>query len=119
MGGVVRKYEEVSNGLKITRSKWEQTSSIKAMAYDSLNAGYNTFNTVSTRLWKSLPMFGKDIKQIEQDTVNLLMKGANQGNEHDAYKNIMDIRKECERITCSPFPKNPEQSLGIQELVIK
>ena len=60
--GKVKKYEEERNGLKVMRSEWVETKQIKAMAYDSQNAGYNTFNTVSVRLWKAMPMFGSDIK---------------------------------------------------------
>lgn len=51
--------------------------------------------------------------------MSLLRKGADKGNGDDQYKNIIEIRKDCERITCAPFPKDPGQSLGIQELVLK
>jgi starch phosphorylase len=101
MEGKVLKTEHEQNGLKISRSQWIDTKQIRAMAYDSQNAGYNTFNTVSVRLWTALPTFGE--KQQSEDQ----------------YKNIIDTRKECEKITCAPYPKDPGQSLRIQELVIK
>ena len=41
---------------------WVDTKQIKAMAYDSQNAGYNTFNTISVRLWTAMPIFGSDIR---------------------------------------------------------
>lgn len=78
------------------------TKLIRAMAYDSQNAGYNTFNTVSVRLWTAFPTFDQKIDP------NL-----------DQYKNIIETRKECEKITCAPYPKDPGQSVRIQELVIK
>ena len=37
---------------------------MRAMAYDSQTAGYNTFNTVSVRLWTALPIFGNEAKKI-------------------------------------------------------
>tara|TARA_B110000285_G_scaffold143698_1_gene160538 strand:- start:1881 stop:2066 length:186 start_codon:yes stop_codon:yes gene_type:complete len=36
---------------------------MRAMAYDSQTAGYNTFNTVSVRLWTALPIFGNENKK--------------------------------------------------------
>lgn len=45
---------------------------IRAMAYDSQNAGYNTFNTVSVRLWSALPIFGIDYKENQTDIINQL-----------------------------------------------
>jgi glycogen phosphorylase len=103
MMGKVVKVEHEQNGLKVVRSQWVDTQQIRAMAYDSQNAGYNTFNTVSTRLWTALPIFGE-----------------NQSNQSmDQYKNIIETRKDCEKITCAPYPKDPGQSLRIQELVLK
>ena len=103
MMGKVVKVEHEQNGLKVVRSQWVDTQQIRAMAYDSQNAGYNTFNTVSTRLWTALPIFGE-----------------NQTNQSmDQYKNIIETRKDCEKITCAPYPKDPGQSLRIQELVLK
>ena len=61
MGGKVVKVEQERNGLKVTRSQWVDTNQMRAMAYDSQNAGYNTFNTVSVRLWTALPTFGEKI----------------------------------------------------------
>ena len=46
--------------------------------------------------------------------------GENQTNQSmDQYKNIIETRKDCEKITCAPYPKDPGQSLRIQELVLK
>lgn len=58
--GHVIKKEEVKNGMKIYRSTWIGGKTIKAAAYDSQSAGYNTFNTVSVRLWNALPIFTSD-----------------------------------------------------------
>lgn len=62
LGGQVIKEEVEVNGLKILQSKWIGGTIVKAMAYDSQNAGYNTFNTVSVRLWNAVPIFGMDSK---------------------------------------------------------
>lgn len=40
-------------------------------------------------------------------------------SEYDHYRNIIEIRKECEKITCAPYQKDPSQSAKIQELVLK
>jgi hypothetical protein len=65
-------YEVENNGLKVLRSRWEDSLVIKAQAYDSQFAGYNTFNTVSVRLWSALPIFANDIHQNSDDIINLL-----------------------------------------------
>jgi len=62
MEGRVVKVDQEANGLKVTRSQWVEAKQIRAMAYDSQNAGYNTFNTVSVRLWSALPIFGNDYR---------------------------------------------------------
>ena len=62
LGGHVMKEEIEFNGLRVLRSKWVGGTIVKAMAYDSQNAGYNTFNTVSVRLWSANPIFGIDSK---------------------------------------------------------
>ena len=36
----------------------------------------------------------------------------------NTFKHIIDIRKFCEKITCVPYPKESDQPLKIQELVI-
>jgi hypothetical protein len=58
--GRVDKKEEEVGGLRVIKSHWVKTKVIRAMAYDSQNAGYNTFNTVSVRLWSALPIFNSD-----------------------------------------------------------
>jgi starch phosphorylase len=35
--------------------QWEGGSTILARAYDTPIPGYNTFNTINLRLWRSLP----------------------------------------------------------------
>ena len=60
LNGRVIKVEEERNGLRVYKSKWVEATPVRAMAYDSQNAGYNTFNTVSVRLWSAVPMFGSD-----------------------------------------------------------
>lgn len=62
MGGKVLKTESEANGLKVTKSTWVGAEQMRAMAYDSQTAGYNTFNTVSVRLWTALPIFGNEHK---------------------------------------------------------
>ena len=44
------------------------------MAYDSQNAGYNTFNTISVRLWTAMPIFGSDIRSNQSDIVHMLQQ---------------------------------------------
>ena len=63
------KVDQEVNGLKVTRSQWVEAKQIRAMAYDSQNAGYNTFNTVSVRLWSALPIFGSDYRQNQYDII--------------------------------------------------
>lgn len=48
-------------------------------------------------------------KKVGQSTIS----------EYDHYRNIIEIRKECEKITCAPFQKDPSQPAKIQELVLK
>jgi starch phosphorylase len=117
IGGQVVKEEIEQNGLKILRSKWIGGMIVKAMAYDSQNAGYNTFNTVSVRLWSALPIFGGDCKYHAEIANQLRNVRAASGSEH-RFKDIIQIRKNCEKITCVPYPKDSSQPLKIQELVI-
>ena len=95
------------------RSKWVDWKLINAMAYDSQVAGYNTFNTVSVRLWSALPIFANDTSESQNDIISLLenKRNANLNAFDDPYKDIIEIRKECEKITCAPYPKDPRQSL--------
>jgi len=81
-------------------------------------AGYNTFNTVSVRLWSAYPMFNSQIAQNKGD-LEYLLKQIKDFKEEDHYKNIIEMRKECEKITCVPYPKDPGQPLSIQELSLK
>jgi hypothetical protein len=53
MEGQVEKEVVYTNGLKLTKSRWIGSKVTKATAYDSQQAGYNTFNTVSVRLWSA------------------------------------------------------------------
>jgi len=69
MEGRVTRVDQEVNGLKVTKSRWVEAKQIRAMAYDSQNAGYNTFNTVSVRLWSALPIFGSDCKQNQLDII--------------------------------------------------
>jgi starch phosphorylase len=39
----------------ITKSVWEGGTTIMARAFDTPIPGFNTFNTISLRLWKSCP----------------------------------------------------------------
>ena len=42
------------------------------------------------------------------------MLGTKQGlSGNDHYKDIIGIRKECEKITCAPLPKSPDQTDAI------
>jgi len=116
-GGEVVKEEVDLNGLKILRSQWTGGRIVKAMAYDSQNAGYNTFNTVSVRLWSALPIFGSDSK-YHNEIANQLKNIRSTSRSKHRFKDIIQIRKDCEKITCVPYPKDSQQSLKIQELVI-
>lgn len=102
MGGKVIKSISENNGLKISRSEWIADEQMRAMAYDSQTAGYNTFNTVSVRLWTALPIFGNEQKVSGPLNVNL-----KKTEVLDQYKNIIQIRKQCEKIICAPYPKDP------------
>lgn len=99
------KEEIEQNGLKILKSKWVGGMIVKAMAYDSQNAGYNTFNTVSVRLWSALPIFGSDGKFHNEIANQLRYVRAISGTEH-RFQDIIQIRKNCEKITCVPYPKD-------------
>jgi glycogen phosphorylase len=44
-------------GMKMEKSTWHKTETVKAMAYDTPIIGYNTFNTNCLRLWSALPSF--------------------------------------------------------------
>lgn len=59
--GNVRKVNE--NGVE--RSVWENYETIVAMAYDTPIPGYDTFNSVNLRLWKSLPDEELDFSQFD------------------------------------------------------
>ena len=66
---------------------------MRAMAYDSQTAGYNTFNTVSVRLWTALPIFGNEAKKIGSKAdlnTGLQFESKLAGNANvDQYKNII------------------------------
>lgn len=117
LGGQVVKEEIEQNGLEILKSKWIGGMIVKAMASDSQNAGYNTFNTVSVRLWSALPIFGGDSK-YHNEIANQLRNVRTTSKSKHRFKDIIQIRKNCEKITCVPYPKDSSQPLKIQELVI-
>ena len=50
------------------------------MAYDSQNAGYNTFNTVSVRLWRAQPIFCNDFRHNKEEVISQLKSKTNLGN---------------------------------------
>ena len=56
--GNVRK--EIRNKREL--SVWENTSNILARAYDNPIPGYDTWNCISLRLWRSLPFSEFDFK---------------------------------------------------------
>ena len=118
------KSEVVTNGLKTYKSNWVGGKLIKATAYDSQCAGYQTFNTVSVRLWSALPIFGSDNAR-QGETVRQLRMTRQASNRQtlgamdDQHADIIETRKECEKITCVPYPRDRNQSKKIQELVIK
>ena len=112
--GRVEQENVVTNGLSVSKNKWVDTKMVKAQAWDSQVAGYNTFNTVSVRLWSALPIFANEMNQNSNDIIDLLDQRRKQANnnanistEYDHYRNIIEIRKECEKITCAPYPKDP------------
>lgn len=59
--GNVRKVNE--NGVE--RSIWENYETVVAMAYDTPIPGYDTFNTVNLRLWRSIPCEELDFSQFD------------------------------------------------------
>lgn len=54
---VVQFYGNVRKVIEDGQQKfiWENTEKVKAMAYDNPIPGYDTFNTINLRLWKSVP----------------------------------------------------------------
>ena len=67
--GRVDKYQDTHNGLTVIRSRWVDAKIVKAQAWDSQTAGYNTFNTVSVRLWSSMPIFSNDTTENEHSDI--------------------------------------------------
>lgn len=71
-------------------------------------------------------MFANDTTENNAIILELMDKQKKQSGAHidpqysyDHYKNIIEMRKECEKITCAPYPKDPSQPMNIQELVLK
>jgi len=46
------------------RSVWEGGENIIAEAYDNIFPGFNTFNSINLRLWKSIPTSEFDFSQF-------------------------------------------------------
>ncbi len=60
--GHVRK--TIENGRE--KSIWENTWKVKAQAYDNPIPGYDTFNTINLRLWKSIPHEELNFKKFDE-----------------------------------------------------
>jgi starch phosphorylase len=84
--GYVRKTKE--NGKDI--SKWEDGEVITARAYDFPIPGFDTFNTINLRLWRSLPNEEFDFKSF------------NMGD----YENALKSRQRAEYITSVLYPND-------------
>lgn len=54
---VVQFFGEVRKVIENGKQKfiWEKTEKVKALAYDNPIPGFDTFNTINLRLWKSIP----------------------------------------------------------------
>lgn len=69
---------------------------------------------MSVRLWSALPIFANDTTQNNKEILEMMDQNKKKSmlpmSEYDHYRNIIEIRKECEKITCAPYPKDPNQS---------
>ncbi|KAL4507961.1 hypothetical protein ABPG72_021334 [Tetrahymena utriculariae] len=72
------------------RTTWEGSEIIVARAYDNPAPGYNTFNTINLRLWRSLPSSEFDFKSF------------NQGD----YFKALESRQRAEFITSVLYPND-------------
>ncbi|KAL4464877.1 hypothetical protein ABPG74_011438 [Tetrahymena malaccensis] len=84
-GSVTKKVEDGKE-----RTIWEGSEIIVARAYDNPVPGYNTFNTINLRLWRSLPSSEFDFKSF------------NQGD----YFKALESRQRAEFITSVLYPND-------------
>ena len=89
-GGRVEKRKE--NGVEV--SVWHPDEIVKAVAYDSPIPGYDTFNTINLRLWKSRPTNEFDFQSF---------------NQGDYFKAI-EARQRAEYITSVLYPNDSTPS---------
>jgi glycogen phosphorylase len=95
-GGVKKVYE---NGKE--KTVWDGGEEIIAQAYDNPIPGYNTWNTINLRLWKSLPTQEFDFSLF------------NSGN----YLQAVEARERAENITSVLYPN--DNSMQGKELRLK
>ncbi|EAR95326.2 glycogen/starch/alpha-glucan phosphorylase (macronuclear) [Tetrahymena thermophila SB210] len=84
-GSITKKVEDGKE-----RTIWEGSEIIVARAYDNPIPGYNTFNTINLRLWRSLPSSEFDFKSF------------NQGD----YFKALESRQRAEFITSVLYPND-------------
>lgn len=84
--GNVRKSHESG----VERSVWENFETVTAMAYDTPIPGYNTFNSVNLRLWKSL--LAEDLDHNEFSV--------------GSYYDLVDAKQRAEVITTMLYPND-------------
>ncbi|CAG9317279.1 unnamed protein product [Blepharisma stoltei] len=89
-GGRVEKRWE--NGVE--KSNWIPSETVKAVAYDNPIPGYDTFNTINLRLWKSIPTNEFDFQSF------------NQGD----YFRAIETRQKAEYITSVLYPNDSTPS---------
>ncbi|CAG9318472.1 unnamed protein product [Blepharisma stoltei] len=85
-GGRVEK--RLENGIE--KATWYPVETIKAVAYDNPIPGYDTFNTINLRLWKSFPTNEFDFQSF------------NQGD----YFRAIESRQKAEYITSVLYPND-------------
>lgn len=89
-GGRVEKRNE--NGVE--KNVWIPNEVVKAVAYDNPIPGYDTFNTINLRLWKSIPTNEFDFQSF------------NQGD----YFRAIETRQKAEYITSVLYPNDSTPS---------
>lgn len=76
------------------RCRWEGGENVIAEAYDNIIPGFNTFNTMNLRLWKSIPTSEFDFSLF------------NQGD----YSKAVENRQRAEYISSVLYPNDSSES---------
>ncbi|BFU20144.1 glycogen phosphorylase, putative [Entamoeba histolytica KU27] len=101
-GGHVVTVKDVNGKLKY---RWENSSSVNAVAFDMPIPGYKTLNTLNLRLWSSQPVNEFDLE------------GFNGDENSQIYWNALDNQQKQENICKVLYPKN--NHIKGQELRLK